>query len=287
MKDLTQKDIQSVCEYFHIFDYAPSFDQIYRYVPTATSKKDLKKTISGMIRTGELISDKNNRYYALRGHSAAILERPVRKRRTTIKLQKAYTLTRILRLCPWVYMIGVSGSCAVYNARESDDIDVFIVSAPRRIWLSRITTILVAELMRSRRRRGMRMTRDTLCLNMFFDARDLAVPEDKRNMYTAHEVTQLKLMYDRGGIYRNFIIDNIWVKNHFPNMSLPNTSSRNNLLNLIEGLLNFIVFPLEFGARSFQKLVMKHPTTERISNTQLWFFPEDFEHEVRKHYSID
>lgn len=284
---LIHKNVLSVLEYFNIFDYAPSLDQIHRYLPTALSKKDLESVLKDMVTSNVLISDSQKRYYALRGHSTHLQKRPVRKRRTTKKLRKAYTLARMLRLCPWVYMIGVSGSCAVYNARESDDIDVFIVSAPGRIWLSRITTILVSELMRSRRRRGMRMTRDTLCLNMFFDAHHMSIPSEKRNIYTAHEVAQLKLIYDRGGVYKNFIVDNLWMKDYFPNVLMPKKSTRNSVVRILEMMINMGVLPLEIAARALQKLIMKKPTTERISNTQLWFFPQDFELEVRKHYSID
>ena len=241
---------------------------------------------------------------------------------------------KLLSLFPQIKLIGLSGSVAMLNAGEDHDVDLFIVTAKNRLWTGRFTALILAQLLLLRRSRdrydvivspakgGTRQSQnkrllrrftprndkveDKVCLNLFFDESDLAVPKFKRSGYVAHEVLQMKPIFAKDNTYLSFIDANRWVFDIFPNSK----SKIKNQISSIDKLrmtlskvevskihiknkkyikylififnilfLIFNIFPtlIEKLSRKIQLiLINRHRTTELVSNTQLWFHPEDF-----------
>lgn len=221
------------------------------------------------------------------GHSIFLKKRIVRKAQTEKKLSALKTYSHILYASPWIKMVGISGSCAMENAKAGDDVDFFIITAKNRLWLARIWAISAAKLLGVHRSRKDKRVSGKACLNMFFDEQDLMIPTNKQNLYTAHEVVQMRRIDMREGAYyhRLFMQSNSWIKSYFPNFIMPRKHkdivAGNRDKNLSMGILGGLVEQL---AKAVQKSIMSgHITNEIITETQLWFFPKDFSKKIVRH----
>jgi len=147
---------------------------------------------------------------------------------------------RIARL-PFVRLVGVTGALAMNNARPDDDIDLFILAQPGRLWLCRLLVLAIVKLAALR---GY-----VLCPNFLLSTDHLQLSE--RNLFTAHEVVQM-IPLERDHWYRVFIEANGWVADFLPNAFAGQTvearpgSGRPIPGRLVAGLLSARVFdPLE------------------------------------------
>jgi hypothetical protein len=112
---------------------------------------------------------------------------------------------RIARL-PFVRLVGVTGALAMNNAAVGDDIDLFILVQPGRLWLCRLFILAIVRLAA---RRG-----TTLCPNFLLSTDYLRVSE--RNLFTAHEIAQMVPLM-RTPWYDAFVDANGWVRDFLPN----------------------------------------------------------------------
>ena len=100
------------------------------------------------------------------------------------------------------------------NAVENDDIDLMIITAANRLWLTRL---LASLLLFPWLRRG-RKIHNRVCLNLWLDESALALTQ--RNLYIAHEICQAKPVFERNKTYQKFIAANLWYKKFLPNWTI-------------------------------------------------------------------
>ncbi len=284
------KEIMKVLGYFSLFHYAPSDAQIRMFLPIKVSKEGLRESLDRLVARKKLLSMDMGMplgsIYTMGGHSIFLKKRIVRKAQTEKKINALKTYSHILYISPWIKMVGISGSCAMENAKVGDDVDFFIITAKNRLWLARIWAIVAAKILDVHRSRKDRHVSDKACLNMFFDEQDLIIPESKQNLYTAHEVVQMSYIDMREGAYyhRQFMQSNSWIRSYFANFNIPRkrkyTVSETTKKNLSMGIIGGV---FEHLAKVVQKSIMSgHITHEIITETQLWFFPKDFEKKIMK-----
>ncbi|MGB9707667.1 MAG: hypothetical protein ACPL1D_02865, partial [Microgenomates group bacterium] len=144
------------------------------------------------------------------------------------------------------------------------------------------------------RTRKTKKFKDKVCLNLFFDERALQVPKFKQTEYVAHEVLQMKPVVNKDNLYERFLKANKWVKKFFPNVGILNSKLKikNPKLQLKIQNFKFLIFILRFpffildffGKKNEELLkktqmflINKHKTTEIITDSQLWFHPDDSE----------
>ncbi len=306
------QSIISVIKYFAFFDYAPSFEEIYRFLPEKTTKKELKQELRYLVRK-KLIKNlklkiENFDRYTLGEYSIKSQKSPTdsdgkiqnsKSLNQKLRLQMSYKKLKNLRfqlyikllsLFPQIKLVGLSGSVAMMSAKEEDDIDLFIITAKNRLFTGRLIALFLAETLGIRRKFTDKSSKshvsrfnNKVCLNLFFDERDLAVPHFKRNLYVAHEVLQMKPIVNKDYTYKKFLEANQWVNDFFPNALLSNSKFKiQNLKVKLKGQ-KFIFFDkffnfIEYFLKKIQLFfINRHRTTEIINATQLWFHPNDFE----------
>lgn len=285
-----ESHILDVVRYFHIFQYAADERQLYTFLSKKVSKNAFNEALEKLVRQKKLVKGEMSMppgsIYAMGGHSILLKKRIARKVQTEKKLQNLKRYSHILHTSPWIRMVGISGSCSMDNAKANDDVDFFIITTKNRLWLGRAWAIVVAKLLGVHRSRRDRAVSGKACLNMFFDEQDLIIPESKKNLYIAHEVVQMRLINMPVGAYhhRKFLQSNQWIKAYFPNFRMPKSQKDVGIMltnqNPLMVILGAVLEPL---AKHLQLAIMKpHITKERISNTQLWFFPKDFEKKIAK-----
>lgn len=278
--------VAEVLNYFDVFSYAPTTDQIHRFISYRISKEDLKGCLESMENHGKISSKKlkhtGERIWFWTTAKSQYAKRVANYEETQKKLKNTRLFFTILAYVPFIDFVGISGSCAMFNAKEMDDIDVFIISAPGGMWIARLFAIMVAKCLNFHRKRGMIDTSNTICLNLFFDGAHVEIPKYKRNLYTAHEIAQIIPMMVRGRVYDNFLDRNKWFTQYFPNIVIPHVQVDNTKEkpSAIVRIANAVAKRIQISR------VLHNKTTEEISDQQLWFFPDDFQKKLEKHIDI-
>jgi hypothetical protein len=114
--------------------------------------------------------------------------------------------------------VALTGSAAISNSRAGDDLDLMILTKVDTLWLIRPVIVLLTEILfRRRRPRQGRQLRNAVCLNLWLDEAGMGVPQEKRNLYTAHEVLQLIPLVNKGQTYEKFLVANSWVSKFLAN----------------------------------------------------------------------
>ena len=140
----------------------------------------------------------------------------------------------------------------------------------------------------------LRVTSDKVCLNLFFDESNLEVPTFKKTSYVAHEILQMKPIINKDQVYEKFLIANKWVLEYFPNSArlISNIKYQNAKLHLknqnyflfLQCIFDILFLIFNFFSNLVEKInkkfqlqfINKHRTNELITDTQLWFHPDDF-----------
>ena len=269
-----EKEIISVLKYFSFFAYQPTLEEIHTFLPAKISKNELKMELDRLKYTPPQYS----------------IERKISKRKLKNWRFKVYV--KLLSFFPQIKLVGLSGSIAMMNARTDDDIDLFIITAKNRLFTGRFIALILAQILGLRRKRDyttlMRphsscIYKNKVCLNLFFDESNLKVPKFKQTEFVGHEVLQMKPIINKNYTYEKFLEANKWVFELFPNAkSQINYKYYSGVIPVKTGIQTKITLfgisdRIEQILKNFQLLLInKHKTTEIITNSQLWFHPDDF-----------
>lgn len=186
---------------------------------------------------------------------------------------------QLISLFPQIRLVGFSGSISMMNATKNDDIDLFIISNKNRLFTARLIALFLSEMLGLRReRQAGGKYKDKVCLNLFFDEKDLKIPKVKKTLFVAHEILQMKPIINKSSTYERFLHENDWVFRLFPNAKTISTTSYKKRRNNKNSAFKNILDKIELLSKKMQlDLINKHRTTETIKDTQLWFHPDDFE----------
>jgi len=115
---------------------------------------------------------------------------------------------RILSLVarmPFARMVALSGSLAHLNGEGSADLDLFVITAPHRVWSVTLTVLVIARLLGWRKR---------MCLNYVVSERAMAVqPAD---LFSANQIIHLQPLTGPD-VFRRFVQANPFVRACYPN----------------------------------------------------------------------
>ena len=254
------------------------------FVDKKVSKKELEKFINLQIKNKKVICVQCR--YTMGEYNINTAATVQKLKVSQIKLNLLDKVIHILKFIPNIQLIGLTGSLAMSNAKEEDDIDIFIITRSNRLWVTRLLMLAVMQCLGLRRKRSMVKAKNKICLNLFFDEQNMSVPAIKKTIYGAHEVLQMKPLVNRNNSYENFLASNLWVYDFFPN------ALKKSIIKYKSNTKSIIFFKnkgsrwgnlVEQMAKKFQlHFINKHQTTELVTDTQLWFFPYDYEQKVRE-----
>lgn len=275
--------ILATLAYHDIFDYPLTQEEVHKYLVGKRSNLVKVESVLGGLIIKKIIG-KSGKYYLLKGRKKIVQLRIKRKGYSKVKTKKAKLFATFLKFIPSAKLVAVSGALAMDNSHRRDDIDLVIVTQKNKLWTTRFLANLL--LLPFKRDPAGQKISDRACLNMFLDESDLSIKD--HNMYTAHEICQMKLIWDRDNTYSKFLRKNSWIKNDLPNWR-PNVErlKTNDKRKKRHETLDISRFALvtEKLLRSFQLWYMKNKlTTERISATQLFFHPKNTQEKVLAEY---
>jgi cytidyltransferase-like protein len=276
-----QRAVLNTLAYADIFDYPLTFKEIHRWLifNSSSARGSFKRKLLLKIKPIE----KHGRYYCLPGRQKIISLRHKRARFSQLKFKLARRTAKLLALIPTIRMVAVTGALAMNNADPSDDIDLIIIASSNRLWLTRLFCVFLLELFRLRRRPGGKVNnfKNKICLNLFLDESALALPQSRRNLYTAHEICQTKPLWDRGETYQRFLIANQWVKNYLPNaIATKNLTlkTKKHHQSILANFFEQLAFKLQYG------YMKKKITNEKIAKNFAFFHPRPTSKIVLKKY---
>jgi hypothetical protein len=200
--------------YFDMFDYPLTGFEIWQFLEV---KCELFEVI-GLLEGGLSALESRKGFYFLGGRSSIVAKRLSRYRTTDRKFNRAVFLARIYKYIPWIKMIAVGNLMGSHNLKAETDIDLFIVTEAKRIWLSRFFCVSLINLFGWRPKPG--STKDKICLSFFtsetaLDLNKFRLSQD--DWYFNYWLANLTPIYQKDGIYEKLIQANGWLEKTLPN----------------------------------------------------------------------
>jgi hypothetical protein len=146
--------------------------------------------------------------FFIRGRGKIVAVREQRREQTRSLLQKHAWLIKFVIEFPFVRSVSLSGAAAFENSHHRDDIDLFVITAGKRLWSVYTALALLLKLMGKRR---------LICLNCLVDLDHLSI--DDHDFFVAHQIAFLRPL---SGIehFKKFHAANAWTSAHLPQCRL-------------------------------------------------------------------
>ncbi len=196
--------------YSDLFDYPLTPDEIAHYlIGVPADSEAVRARLNEPVWLDGQIARVDG-FVMARGREMLVRQRHERTRSSMKLWRRAHFFVRALSCLPFVRMVGVTGALSMDNSHESDDVDVMIVTAPNRVWLTRSLSLLLV--------RVGRLFRNTLCPNYLLS--EEVLPLERRSLYTAHEFVQMVPLYGLE-VYERLRAANRWTAEILPNAGGP------------------------------------------------------------------
>ena len=301
-----QRAIVRTVAYFDMFDFPLTDFEIWKFVNLKCNLLDAQRALKKLSPEASELSflQSKNGFYFLKGRSEIIDKRLKKYAYTDRKFKRAMRIAKIFKFIPWIKMIAISNIIGAHNLRDESDIDFFIITKTKKIWLTRFFCSSVAQTLGLRPKKG--DERDKVCLNFYvgeeamniknlmLGTEQCSVRKNSDDIYFKYWLINLVPIYDAGNTYKNFIRENNWIKNYFPNWRLVQTERRRyfkkgfslfNVLNLFNGLESvFKKLQLRLMPKNMKKLMNKD-TRVVINNNVLKMHVNDRRSEYNERFS--
>ncbi|WP_157630049.1 hypothetical protein [Thermonema rossianum] len=211
--------------YFHHFRHPLSLREIQTLARSLNLPADSYKTL---LANG--LCELRHGHIALTGETAIIKERLRTYRRTRLYRCIAICWSFVLKQLPFVKAVFVSGSLSKNHVKAGGDIDFFVITKRKRLWVVYFLFRVLKTICWGGRSRF-------FCYNYLLDEDHLQLPAC--NEYIAMEVWSLVPMYDPFGMYGRLWEANPALKAYLlpPPVNKPFFKSRSRLQQLFEWLL--------------------------------------------------
>jgi predicted nucleotidyltransferase len=300
--NLLEKSILATITYYDVMDYPLTGFEIFKYLINPSYIIAIsgieQNTEIGQIKEIKIIDilktlDSNNLkihiqekngFYSFRDLYQIRIER---QKISDEMWEKTKKIIKWLQIIPYIRMVLVNGSMAMYNAKEESDIDLMIVTKNKRIWTTRFLTTIFFQII-GKRRHGKKI-KNRFCLNHYITNDFLK--SSLLNLYTAHLYAHLvPVLEPEKGLYGRFQFENRWIGNYlcFYGMDkldnqkkINNNSAMEVIRSIQEGVLNtFLGNIFEKILGFFQKKhIKRHPLINQkegriiFDDNQLEFHP--------------
>jgi predicted nucleotidyltransferase len=248
--------------YHNIFDYPLTMQDLIKW--KASDTLDIVLNGNVILKSG---------YFYMEDKEGLVYKRLLRKRISAKKMIIAKNAANLMAFIPTIKMVAVTGSLAMENSTNESDIDLLVVTKKGNLWLTRMLTYVILKTAGYKIRKAQdNKETDKLCLNMWLDESSLAWPSKNRNIYTAHEIAQIKPLLNKTKTYNKFLSKNKWILNFWPN-AVKIAKFKKELTNepgIISSLLDKISFDMQY------KYMSKKITREVVTRNKALFHPQDW-----------
>lgn len=214
--------LKTLC-YGAVFKFPLTEGEIWKYLIVRgkeLSRPRFKKKLKELVFQRRIY--RLDKYYLLDKKKEWVSKRMREEREFSAVYPVIERITSLISWVPSVLMVGVSGGMALGLASKDDDIDLFIVTKSNTLYATRLIVWLIFFIAGLVRRPKENSNGSIVCLNMFCDEKHLVLSRAERDIYTAHEVAQLLILYSYFEISEKFRRANGWITKYLPNSLIVN-----------------------------------------------------------------
>lgn len=263
-KNKTIKEaIVEAIAFFDLFSFPLTALEVLKYSKMKSSYEEVLECLCEL-KEKDIIKRSEGLYF-LPERDEIVSERKKRYNYSDRKFKKAIRVAKIFRFIPWVRMICVANLIGRDNLRDGSDIDLFIVTDHKKIWLSRFFLVAIAKFLNVRPQKNNQ--KDKICLSFFISEKntDLSgLKKEAEDRYFDYWFLNLAPIYSRDNSFIKFIESNQAIMNKFPNY-YPEQISDKRKIKIIENSFYKNNWNLFFGGLE-----------ERIKSFQLKIIPNKF-----------
>ncbi|MEW6512103.1 MAG: hypothetical protein AB1428_14225 [Bacteroidota bacterium] len=236
---LLRREVLQTLLYYDLWEYPLTIRELHAFLPVRVeSFPSFTRTVEDLAAAGDIGADRG--YYFVPGRSAAVVDRRIAGHRRARSMWRwARVSTHVIKRCPFVRGVYVSGDLSKNVSGPGGDVDFFVITVPGRLWITRSLLIMFKKTFLLNRKKF-------FCLNLFTAANGLRV--DEQNIYQATEIAQLKALYNEE-MFEAYLEANGWITDFFPNFdaSLLNAPPANNRHSIFQRLTERVLelFPLD------------------------------------------
>lgn len=191
--------------YAALFDYPLTLEQLrVTLISHAMSRDEIVAAYDASARLPSVIEYRDGFFFPA-GRADLIGERRSREARSREFLARHARLLQCVCALPFTRMVALSGSIAHLNLEEGGDLDLFIVTRGRRVWMVTVAMILLTRLLGARR---------IVCANLVMSDTRLTI--EQQDLFTANQVLHLKPLFG-AEVLEGFIAANPFVGAFYPN----------------------------------------------------------------------
>jgi predicted nucleotidyltransferase len=206
---LIRNDILSTLAYFDIFTYPLKEKEIWMFLSNCYSHNEFSNALQSL--TDNCMIFKQGELYTLQNDYAISNRRKAGNEKAQQLMTTARKVAQWISAFPFVRGVAISGSLSKNFADEESDIDLFIITAPNRLWLARTLLHCLKKLSFLVNKQRF------LCMNYFISENQPEIAE--KNIFTATEIATL-IPLEGNEAFDIFYAANSWTKNFLPNKYL-------------------------------------------------------------------
>ncbi|MSR89626.1 hypothetical protein EXS53_01725 [Patescibacteria group bacterium] len=216
------ESILDLLAYFAVMNIRLDFDTLYSYLSIKTGHLVVKKQLRSLMRQGKVQCIDN--LFGLKGYKYTSQKIPRAHR--AILLKKARHWSRLIRLVPAVKSIVVINSVAYGNVHSDSDIDLFIVTSPNRIFLTKGFLMYFLKLIKQLE--DQQVSAGRFSLGMFVTTKGVKLEKDMMKVNNPALAPQMITGIPVYGadIWYGILKNDPYLQAHLPNYIWPKTSIR-------------------------------------------------------------
>jgi hypothetical protein len=190
--------------YASLFDYPLTIAQLQASLGVPADAE----TIEGWFQSSGLLQaaiEHHDGWFFPAGRCDLVATRARREALSRALLDRDRRILATISKMPFVRMVALSGSLAHLNAEGTADVDLFVITAPRRVWSVTLAMLVISRVLGWRKR---------LCLNYVVSEHAMEIAP--RDLFSANQIIHLRPI--RGErVFARFVKANNFVKEFYPN----------------------------------------------------------------------
>jgi hypothetical protein len=241
--------------WFSLTKYPVTVFEIWKWMIEPVRSYELSE-IYRVLHESEWLAQKiqsSGGHYALKGTPPICEQVKERRARFVDAVRKFGLLKRVLpfiQIVPGVQSVGAVNTLSWWFTSRESDIDLYVITRPNHIWLSRLLLVAPFALSKKRPHTGVQ---DPFCFSFFSTPNALQMETIKleRDYYLAFWCRSIVPLIDHRGDFRQFQQENRWV-----DQMLPHAYSRS--IHPYQQARYRLAFPFSFQLFNAPSRVIQH-----------------------------